>query len=340
MLWQPLVSWPILVSVAVLAVGLLVLGFLRAPKVLLQQRRWRLVRRSLLTVVLVVSLAGPSIPVGTQETNTNVEIYLVVDRTGSMVAEDYDGKQPRLEGVKSAISEILNTTAGSRYSVITWDSSARLELPVTTDSSAVASFVDTLHQEITQYSTGSSMNEPVELLIEQLETAASERPQNMRYVLVFTDGESTLDSEEESTVSTLWDKVGDLIDGGAVFGYGTSEGGRMQSYTRGVGATGEYITDPTQVGEVEALSYIDEEALEQIANYLGVDLLINASSDQASAVGEDLMVDAQNVPEERREVITWRYIIWPFAAVAALLSAWEALDLGRRLAGLRRTRVI
>lgn len=338
MTWQPLISGTQIGLFALVLLVLVGVGWWRSPVRPRLQRVLRLLRRAWLSVLLVVCLAGPSIPGEVEETFSNVEIYLVVDRTGSMVAEDYQEDSPRLEGVKADLEALLDATAGSRYAVITWDSSARLELPVTTDSSAVASFVDVLHQEITEFSTGSSMNRPLAILQQQLEAAAESRPQNLRYVLVFTDGEATDSADTE--VSAEWATIGSLIDGGAVFGYGTEAGGQMLSYTRSLGQTGEYIKDSTVAGEPNATSSIDQESLQQMADYLGVSLYVNADAQTATEVGEGIMVDAEQVPEERSQIQTSRYLIWPFAAVAALLAIWEAVDYGQRLAELRRSRVI
>ena len=83
---------------------------------------------------------------------SNVEIYLVVDRTGSMAAEDYDGTSPRLDGVRSDIAAIRDAFPDARYSIIALDSTGARELPLTSDVDAVDSWVGSLHQEITDRS--------------------------------------------------------------------------------------------------------------------------------------------------------------------------------------------
>ncbi len=52
---------------------------------------------------------------GEQTQRMNANVFFVVDRTGSMNAEDYDGDQPRLEGVKADMLRIMDMTEGSRY---------------------------------------------------------------------------------------------------------------------------------------------------------------------------------------------------------------------------------
>src|SRR5690554_6504994 len=57
-------------------------------------------RRLTITMLVIFIGFGPGRMVETTETaRANVDVFFVVDRTGSMVAEDYDGDKPRLDGV-------------------------------------------------------------------------------------------------------------------------------------------------------------------------------------------------------------------------------------------------
>ena len=51
-------------------------------------------RRLAIVVVMTLAMAGPAIRGSEAISVSNVEIYMVVDRTGSMAAEDYQGKGP------------------------------------------------------------------------------------------------------------------------------------------------------------------------------------------------------------------------------------------------------
>lgn len=302
MIFQPLVSPVVLVLFAVLWVALTLLTVrARAP------------RRLALGALIGLILAGPSIPGEELEMTSNVEIYLAVDRTGSMAAEDWEDGQPRLAGVARDIVELVDDTAGARYAILTWDSTARLELPVTTDSSAVDSFAQVLHQELAEFSAGSSLSRPADLLLATLADAAESRPENKRFLVVFTDGEET-DPED---FSPAWAQIANLIDGGAVLGYGTEGGGPMRTYP-----DGEYITD--EEGNQE-LSYLDPATLEQLADTLGVPLLLNPTSlDQL-----DFMAEAQQIQDERNQQQTYRYLVWPLALGAGVLLLFELRVLAR-----------
>lgn len=81
-------------------------------------------------------------------------------------------------------------------------------------------------------------------------------------VFYFGDGEQTVDTAPESFSASE-----KYTDSGAVFGYGTAEGGPMRITTGGVSDQGgDYI----QYQGADALSVIDESNLETIADQLGV----------------------------------------------------------------------
>lgn len=291
-----------------------------------------LVRRSLLGIVLVFALAGPAVSIEREDITTNVEIYLAVDRTGSMAAEDVDGK-PRLDLVRENIDGLLESAPGARYSIVTWDGGARKELPLTTDTSAVASFAELLHQEISEFSAGSSLNRPVDMIAEDMASSAELRPGNRRYLVIISDGEST--DPNFSEIDQQWEEVADNIDGGAVWGYGTEAGGPMKIYESGTGPTDEYIPDPNDPDE-KALSMMDQNSLQSLADMLEVRLFVNPDDGEISALGKGFMdgSEAQNV--ESRKNTALNYVIWPFGIAAALLIGWECIAFAHQTMTWRR----
>src|SRR5699024_2631890 len=121
----------------------------------------------------------------------------VVDRTGSTNAEDYDGRQPRLEGVKVDMDRIISMTDGARYSIIAFDSAATQQLPLTTDAGAVSAWIDTLTTEPTAYSQGSNVDRPRQQLMSELSAAEREDPDSHALVYFLSDGENTDDQQTE-----------------------------------------------------------------------------------------------------------------------------------------------
>ena len=340
MTFQPLISPVALVVFLVVGLSLVTWTFVRGRRPAPGGQGIRtFLRRGGMVLLLGLAFAGPAIPVEQEDVVSNVEIVFAVDRTGSMAAEDGPDGAPRLDAVRRDIRTLVEASSSARFAVVTWDSSTRVELPVTTDSSAVVNFADNLHQEVSEFSTGSSLERPARVIRDLLEGAAQERPQNLRYLVVFSDGEATDGlSPAGASEDNAWAGVYDLIDGGAVLGYGTGEGGPMRIYgVGGAGSTEEYMTDDG--GEI-ATSAVDEDSLQELASELGMPFLLNPSEAQLQTLGSEFIADANTVIEGRPTVFTYSYLTWIPALGLAVLVGWEIVVFTMAAVRLRRTHAL
>lgn len=294
-------------------------------------------RRSLLVLVVVLALAGPTVRVEQGEPVSNVEVYLLVDRTGSMAAEDWNGAEPRLNGVRQDMVAIRDAFPDARFSILSLDSTAARELPLTSDLSAVTSWIEGLHQEITARSTGSSLERGLPLLARTLSRAAENEPGDVRIVYVLSDGEPTDDgaaAQEAADAGLSWELLEPLVDGGAVLGYGTAEGASMREYGGAQDGDGQapYITDG-MTGEV-GVSRIDETALQAAATGLGLDYVHRSADEGTQAFTQVEVSTVLGAGEEKRTHV--RYVVWPLALVASGLLLWELYSLAVAEGQLRR----
>ena len=263
-------------------------------------------------VVTVASIgAAPSVALPQEKTVRGANVFFVVDTTGSMNAEDYDGKKPRLEGVRADIRQIVSRIPNARYSIISFNSGATRELPITTDAAAVESWVQTVKPEQSSYSNGSSVYRPVEVLKRELKRSRSSHPRSVQLVYVFSDGEPRGAKGQEKT----YDQVRDLIDGGGVLGYGTAAGGPMKE--TGFSGPGKYIQDPQT--RQTAISKIDEKALKTAAGQLKVNYMHRTAPGQT--------IDVPNVSKMEQRTSDGREerspVLWPAGIALATLVAWE-----------------
>ncbi|MBX9245989.1 VWA domain-containing protein [Actinotalea ferrariae] len=296
------------------------------------RRSW-FVRAGAVAAVTAIGL-GPSVPTTTDEQlGVAVDVFFVVDRTGSMAAEDWsDERLPRLDGMRHDLPGLVAAVPGARYSIIAWDSQASRQLPLTTDARAVRSWAQTARQEITAFSSGSLVDRPLEPLQRALVGAAERDPGHVRLVFFLSDGEQTTDGEPAS-----YEAVADLVDGGAVLGYGTAEGGPMRSYDGALEPDPEapYIVDDA-TGE-QAVSRIDEAALQAVAEQLGVPYVHRTGPDDVAGLVEGL--DPEEIASDgRRDTELWQAVTWPLALVVAALLGVEAWTTARGWAPLRRRR--
>ena len=233
--------------------------------------------RLVLVLACFAMLLRPGIPGGaTQTLATDTDIVLVVDTTASIVAEDWGDGEPRLDGIRADVEAIVEEYPGARFALITSDAAAELRMPLTTDTTALLGSLEVLRPEVTSQSRGSSIGIAAPLLTETLASAAASSPDRARMVFYFGDGEQTVDTPPESFGSSAG-----YTDSGAVFGYGTAEGGPMRITTGGLDDDGGYI----QYEGSDALSVIDETNLGAIAGELGVEYQ-HRTADVAPALPE------------------------------------------------------
>jgi Ca-activated chloride channel family protein len=312
----PVAPWPVLVLLT--AVALALVWWPAGPRERAESGVAR-GRRTALVLLLLVAAMRPAVPGSDVRVDASaVDVYLVVDTTSSVMARDYgtDAK-PRLEGVRADIKALTNQLSGARFSLMTFDIDTTIRLPLTSDGAAVAAAADTLRPETSVWSRGSSVTIARDQLRTALERGRDTRPERARLVFYFGDGEQTAAQEPRP-----FDIDGELINGGAVLGYGTAAGGRMA--ITAAFETGD-IVDPT-TGK-PAVSVIDEQELTAIANQLGVPYRHRTSSADNGAG----IVDAVQLKDlaplratDSAEIVGGRSELgWVALLLVALLAAWE-----------------
>lgn len=344
MIFRPVFHVALLGIIAVLGAIFVFLSAKRATR----RHVMDVLRRFLIVVTVIIMGAGPSIPGEAQEVTSTLEVYFVIDRTGSMAAEDWDGNNPRIDGVRNDVAIMMNALTGARFSIMSWDSKIHTDLPLTSDASAVVSYMDSFDRELSRSSQGSSVNRPAKDLAKLLKKNKERHPQNVRALFVFSDGETSNQDHWTSAPSgeaSDWDAVKEYIDGGLVLGYGTEEGGPMKVLRLGdsgsqSGGKPEYIHDSSKPGNPIAISKIDEAALADVASRVGVDYVHSPDKSAIESHARSMFDKASTLAESRNLKDTYRYIIWPFALLLGGLLAWEGATLAQRAQQLRNSHAI
>ncbi|MBG6054514.1 Ca-activated chloride channel family protein [Salinibacterium sp. CAN_S4] len=340
-----------------LLVGL-ALAALMVWQLVVNRARRRLVilwsSRLLMVALLLVIAVRPTILGDGQGPSASggLEVYLVVDTTTSMAAEDWDGEgsgntaaATRLDGVKSDIALIVSELNGAQFSLVTFDAVAVQRVPLTSDSSAVLSAASVLRQEVSAYSRGSSIDEPLDLMSGILLDAATQNPEQRRVLFYFGDGEQTSSAEPRP-----FDQLAPYLQGGAVLGYGTADGGRMQEFngvderyfgeeqapvpTEALPPT--YIQDYSGGTPVEAVSVIDETALGLIAGELGI--VYEKRSAATSTALATTGIEVGDLFADEGEPGTVTELYWIFAIPFGLLALLQIAGIAGAIAELRPAR--
>ena len=172
MVFHPVIHLFLLILITVVAGVFVFLTWHRAVRKNVKD----VIRRSLIVVTVLVMGAGPSIPGEAVEVTSTLEVYFVIDRTGSMAAEDWDGAKPRIDGVRNDVALLMGSLTGSRFSILSWDSKVHIDMPLTTDSSAVDAYMGSFDRELSSSSQGSSPNRPAAELAKLLKKNKERHP--------------------------------------------------------------------------------------------------------------------------------------------------------------------
>ncbi|KQP55710.1 VWA domain-containing protein [Agreia sp. Leaf283] len=322
---SPVFPLPIVIAVFVVLLGFVVWQLVSRAN---RSRRlsWSL-RAAMVVLLLLVALRPGVSGGGGVEATTDVDVFFVVDTTTSIVAEDYDGSDPRLDGVRSDIVDLVEAYPGAKFALLSFDSSAIVRVPLTSDATAIANASEVLAPEITIYSTGSSISQANDLLASTLERAEQAEPDRSRIVYYFGDGEQTSTAPVES-----FEDSAQFVSGGYVFGYGTDAGGAMREQT------GYYDDDKSDDGYVTddsgspARSVIDEQNLRAIADQLGVEYAHRTAPGGAPLADAGASSIRSDSDPSGGGVIE---LYWIPAAALVLLVAAEAVMVLRRLREIR-----
>ncbi|MEZ0578263.1 VWA domain-containing protein [Nocardioides sp. MH1] len=274
-------------------------------------------RRVAIVVVLMVVLWQPGF--GTRASSTrssDVDVLVVVDRTRSMAALDYQGR-PRIDGVERDLTDLAAALPGSRFALLTFGGDATLELPYTSDTATFTTAVDTLRLEGPFDGTGSRVDRPLGLMKSVLERAEAQHPDRRQVVVLVSDGENTDDGEQQSFA-----ELDDLVGGGVVLGYGTSDGAKMPA-AQDLSDEEGYVYDQA-TGE-DAISRIDEDNLQTIADQLGVDYVHRTEPGGMTAIADGFEASyAQDGSGDApaKHDLTWLFGLLLLALVLVELRSW------------------
>jgi len=252
---------------------------------------WPYIRQILIVILLFIINLRPMIPgetVELGEQEMNVSVLFVVDETISMAAEDYNGTNPRLDGVKETCAHIIDELPGARFAVIGFHNSAVDLSPYTDNSSHVRSVINSITPIIRLYAQGTNLDVPLEMMEINLKNV-TEKKNVMTVVFYISDGEMNSEEKRESFAA-----IEKYVDKGAVLGFGTTEGGQMHAKPY-YGGTVELVEDNSSYPTKPAISKINETNLNAIASELKVPYVHVKSETDIDAVLNDIREHAQVV---------------------------------------------
>jgi Ca-activated chloride channel family protein len=308
MRFDPLLPIPVLIA--------LIAGAVIAAWVCVRRgsvTRGGMARWSAMAVLLVVVAADPALAGGQAAVKrSDANVLFVVDTTGSMAAQDYNAGEPRLAGVRHDVAALADEFPGAHFSLATFDSKTRVIVPWTTDRGALDSATQLLRQEWSLYAQGTRLDEPLATMRDVLPRAGADRGYDVIFFL--SDGEQT-----ERPAPQSFEPLGDVVAGGAVLGYGTTDGARMHVYIGHDEDPEEYIAD-VETG-ADAVSRIDEANLIRIADELGVSYVHRTVPDDVDDIAGGAADQAGAIYAGERDTLRRLYWLPAFGLIG--LALWQ-----------------
>ena len=265
--------FPLGVMVAGFAIVFLLTAYLVIRnKLNTREKIFSLIRMTLIyLLVFIIGVRPVALETRYEFATKNLDVLFVVDNTISMWASDYNGKKERMEGVIKDVSYIINELAGSNFGLVTFDDTAHVLSPFTQDMQYIRDLFDTFETPDSYYAKGSDLSIPYQD-IDALLRSSFKKENRKTIVFYISDGEIT-----NGTKLRDYSELASYIDGGAVMGYGSKEGGKMKNGT-GYGNVFDYNLVQ------DAVSRIDEENLKKLSEELGI-TYINMNNGNAGLQG-------------------------------------------------------
>ena len=178
-----------------------------------------------------------------------VDIIIALDVSNSMLAEDISPN--RLDFAKREIDQLVGKLRSDRLGVVVFAGDAMVQLPITTDYSAVKLFLKNINTSVIA-KQGTAIGTALELANESFD----ENSPTQKAIIVITDGENHEDDAVEVAKEIRDKKV--VIH---TIGMGSENGGPIPIYKRG-----KQVGYRTDKDGSTILSKLDEEMLKQIAS--------------------------------------------------------------------------
>lgn len=205
--------------------------------------------RFIVLALLIVTLARPQLSQSREHKFTEgIDILLVLDISGSMRAEDFEGFN-RIQTAKSVINDFLTHRQNDRIGLVVFAGESFTLCPLTSDYSVLVELLRDV--EIGQLEDGTAIGDALATATHRLRISESKT----KIVILLTDGENNAGSIEPGTAASF------------------AQSFEIKVYTIGMGKEGgariPYADTTFGKRYREVLTYLDEDTLKQIANITG-----------------------------------------------------------------------
>lgn len=280
---------------------------------------WRWSGLSLALVLLVVAAARPVLPDDDRQPARIADpaapnVFVVLDRSPDMRVTDVPGGRSRMALARDDIAALLDRYSDGRIAVISFASGATLDWPLSADTWSLRAVAQSWEpypsapDAVRLSNAGAAGN----MLRYQLIGARQQYP--LARTLVYYLGAGTTEAAGPPRQFNL---PAGAVDGGAVLGYGTDDGGPIP-------------------GTDVARSVVDERALRDVAGEIGVPYVARAGAQPLAATVPDVGTSPRSASDVPANPVGRTELYWAPAALAAVLILVELSLTVREFRRIRR----
>jgi len=288
-------------------------------------------RRILMVAMIVLVLVRPHLSSeDVKRELTNLNIWFVVDATGSMIGKDIEGNSVRrYEKAQTDITDIIAKIPGARYGIIAQDFSSYVASPMSSNADSTISAETYLKPKTSLYARPTNLSDILSFATKKIATYQKRYPKRSNVMVFMSDGE---DVSGESL--TIPGELLNTLDGVAVLGYGSATGTRLEYVGYDPDATideDRFVTYYNKDRGIEVdssfnvISKINESNLKKIASALQGNYYHRENGSVPSEIIDGFTRIALSKPTESTDESTSMNgeIYWIFAIILLVLLLWE-----------------
>ena len=291
-----------------------------------EYRKIRNIRRIAIVMLLLIAMLRPGIGGGVAERDlSNLNLFFVVDNTGSMAAKDMkDASKYRYEVAAEDIQKIVELFPGAKYSIIALDYNVYQAMPLIDDASTAISYARSLSPKTSTSSADSDLSSLLASASERIRAYNNRYPDRKSLLFFLSDGENS-----NGTTITVPSELSENIVGGAVIGYGTTNGVHIGviSYSydskKLVISDTTFIKEQTQSGWKDHISQLNSAGLTAVADSLSISYYPRSSSDDKFNDVKNFASEAAIYHHSDKKADVSQELYWLFIIVAIALLLWD-----------------
>ena len=321
--------FPMIPNLAIIAILLLVIAVAVFCGFNKNYRRVSNFRRLGIAVLVLFILLRPTvIDVETERYINQLNVYFVVDNTGSMVTKDmFGGKKYRYEQMREDIIKYVNLFTGAKFTAIVSDYDVYQAAPLTGNTSSIIGFANSFKPKDNILSSWTNLGDLLDKTNERIENYNEKNPDRASILIMMSDGEES--GEYRNNITTeIPKKLANNIVGGAIIGYGDVNNEKKVTKIR--------LNEPTDE-EIDHVSKLNETNLQNIANKLGLNYYNRNESDYL--FDNNTRYLSQFSAYKQEGDINSRFeLYWLLALLIVALLIWDFSDILNELFSERKAK--